>query len=162
MLEHALLMSWLSLLHMSQMMQMYITNVIYGCALEAGMHRCAWVWVGALECARVGARGCVWEEFSEYLLETWVLTSADFNTYPIRVYARWYYQTDQVQSSLTGNLVDWVQDPFPRSGKIYSAKLFCCNWIGITYVQKSAAGHFLASKVSTCHLFPQLLSTYVI
>ena len=43
MLEHALLMSWLSLLHMSQMMQMYITNVIYGCALEAGMHGCAWV-----------------------------------------------------------------------------------------------------------------------
>ena len=26
---------------------------------------------------------CVWDEFSEYLLETRVLTSADFNTYPI-------------------------------------------------------------------------------
>ena len=30
--------------------------------------------------------GYVWDEFSEYLLETRVLTSADFNTYPIRIF----------------------------------------------------------------------------
>ena len=30
-------------------------------------------------------RVCVWDEFSEYLLENWVPTSADFNTYPIRI-----------------------------------------------------------------------------
>ena len=27
----------------------------------------------------------VWDEFSEYLLETRVLTSVDFDTYPIRI-----------------------------------------------------------------------------
>ena len=42
--------------------------------LYAGMHGCAWV------C------GCMWDEFSEYLLETRVLTSADFNTYAIRIF----------------------------------------------------------------------------
>ena len=30
---------------------------------------------------------CMQDEFSEYLLETWVLTSADFNTYPIRIFS---------------------------------------------------------------------------
>ena len=47
--------------------------------------------MGVLEYARVCADVCgcahgwMWDEFSEYLLETWVLTSADFNTYPIRI-----------------------------------------------------------------------------
>ena len=31
-------------------------------------------------------RARVWNEFSEYLLETRVLTSSDFNTYPIRFF----------------------------------------------------------------------------
>ena len=34
------------------------------------------------KCLRV----CVLDEFSEYLLETRVNTSADFNTYPIRIF----------------------------------------------------------------------------
>ena len=29
---------------------------------------------------------CVWDEFSEFLLENRVPTSADFNTYPIRIF----------------------------------------------------------------------------
>ena len=29
---------------------------------------------------------CVWDEFSEYLLENRVPTSADFNTYAIRIF----------------------------------------------------------------------------
>ena len=29
---------------------------------------------------------CAWDEFSEYLLENRVPTSADFNTYPIRIF----------------------------------------------------------------------------
>ena len=45
-------------------------------------------------CARecTGLRGyaqvcaCVWDEFSEFLLENRVPTSADFNTYPIRIF----------------------------------------------------------------------------
>ena len=44
----------------------------------AGMNGYAWV------CA--GMCGCVWDEFSEYWLETWVLTSADFNMYPIWIF----------------------------------------------------------------------------
>ena len=60
---------------------------VRGCAGE-GMRRCAWVW----EWAEGGLHGCawvcayVWDEFSEFLLETRVLTSADFNTYPIRIF----------------------------------------------------------------------------
>ena len=50
---------------------------VYGygqvCAGMGGC-RCAWV------CA------CVWDEFSEFLLENRVPTSADFNTYPIRIF----------------------------------------------------------------------------
>ena len=47
-----------------------------------GVHRCA------QKCAEV--HGClqlyVWDEFSECLLETRVLTSADFNTYSVRFF----------------------------------------------------------------------------
>ena len=60
---------------------------VRGCA-GGGVHRCAWVWEGV---GRRGVRGCalvyacVWDEFSEFFLETRVLTSADFNIYPIRI-----------------------------------------------------------------------------
>ena len=46
-----------------------------------GVHWCAQVCVKVYGCLRV----CAWDEFSEYLLENWVPTSADFNTYPIRI-----------------------------------------------------------------------------
>ena len=47
-----------------------------------GVHGCGKEW------AELGARGawvyaCVWDEFSEFLLENKVPTSADFNTSPI-------------------------------------------------------------------------------
>ena len=52
-----------------------------------GMHGCAMVCIqvhadthGYALC--MGMHGCVWDEFSEYLLETRVLTSADFTSYP--------------------------------------------------------------------------------
>ena len=60
-----------------------------------GMHGCAqvcggwpggvWKYFDACEytSVRMGIGGYVWDEFSEYPLETRVLTSADFNTYPI-------------------------------------------------------------------------------
>ena len=56
------------------------------------------VWVGVRGCVRVymcawgharmcaGACWCVWDKFSEYLLENWVLTSGDLNRYPIRIF----------------------------------------------------------------------------
>ena len=39
-------------------------------------------------CVKVcgGLRVCAWDEFSKYLLENRVPTSADFNTYPIRIF----------------------------------------------------------------------------
>ena len=45
----------------------------------AGVHRCA--------CVCTGVRGYawVWDVFSEFLLENRVPTSADFNTFPIRI-----------------------------------------------------------------------------
>ena len=73
--------------------------------LCVGMHGCAWVSVSVHGCARVfagvdgysrvyaGVCGCaqvcagVWDEFSEFLLENRVPTSADFNTYPIRIFS---------------------------------------------------------------------------
>ena len=53
-----------------------------------GMRRCGWVGIGVHKCALVcgGLRVCAWDEFSEYLLENRVPTSADFNTYPIRIF----------------------------------------------------------------------------
>ena len=67
-----------------------------------GVHRCAWVDAGVCGCVYAGAGGCarIWvvgcrcawvcacvrDEFSEFLLENRVPTSADFNTYPIRIF----------------------------------------------------------------------------
>ena len=45
---------------------------------------CARVCTGLRGYARVCA--CMWDEFSEFLLENRVPTSADFNTYPIRIF----------------------------------------------------------------------------
>ena len=54
-----------------------------GGGLCGGMFRCIWyAWV----C--MGMCGSVWDEFSEYILETWVITSADFNTYLIRIFKK--------------------------------------------------------------------------
>ena len=89
----------------------HVSVGVCGCArVCAGVHRCAWVCAGMRECARVRGcvgmcgstqvcagvhwcvRGfawvyaCVWDEFSEFLLENRVPTSADFNTYPIRIF----------------------------------------------------------------------------
>ena len=68
---------------------------VHGCArVWEGVHGCARVYAGGVGCARVctGVRGyawvCVymWNEFSEFLLENRGPTSADFNTYPIRIF----------------------------------------------------------------------------
>ena len=56
---------------------------VCGC-VYAGAGGCAWVWVGGCGCAWVCA--CVRDEFSEFLLENRVPTSADFNTFPIRIF----------------------------------------------------------------------------
>ena len=53
----------------------------------AGVRRCVRVCTGVRWCVRGYAwvYACVWDEFSEFFLETRVLTSADFNIYPIRI-----------------------------------------------------------------------------
>ena len=68
------------------------------CWICAGVYRCAEVCVGVHECVQVcsgvcgyawvckGMCRCIWDEFSEYLMETRILTSADFHTYPIRIF----------------------------------------------------------------------------
>ena len=48
----------------------------------AGVHKCELVCVKVCGCLRV----CAWDEFSEYLLENRVPTSADFNTYSICIF----------------------------------------------------------------------------
>ena len=56
----------------------------------AGVHRCAQVCMDMYGCAQVctGVRGYVWvwDVFSEFLLENRVPTSADFNTFPLRIF----------------------------------------------------------------------------
>ena len=49
----------------------------------AGVHWCVQVCVKVCGCLRV----CAWDEFSEYLLENRVPTSADFNMYPIQIFS---------------------------------------------------------------------------
>ena len=58
---------------------------VCGCALVcAGVCGCVRVSSGVLKCSRVcaGVHGCA----QEYLLETRFNTSADFNTYPMRIF----------------------------------------------------------------------------
>lgn len=58
-----------------------------GCALVCGSGPgCVQVSVEVFRCMRVCMGGRVWNEFSEFLLETRILTSADFNTYPIQIF----------------------------------------------------------------------------
>ena len=63
----------------------------------AGVDGYAWVCVGMHGCTQVCTGvcvdmhgcthyACVWDEFSEFLLKNRVPTSADFNTYPIRIF----------------------------------------------------------------------------
>ena len=51
-----------------------------------------------------GVCGYVWDEFSEYLLETRVLTSADFNMYRLQIFYTsffWlFYAATQMDSAL--------------------------------------------------------------
>ena len=51
--------------------------------VSIGVHKCALVCVKVCGCLRV----CALDEFSEYQLENRVSTSADFNTYPIRIFS---------------------------------------------------------------------------
>ena len=64
---------------------------VRGCAqVCAGVRGCARVCAGVRGCAQVctGVRGYawVWDVFSEFLLENRFPTSADFNTFPIRIF----------------------------------------------------------------------------
>ena len=56
----------------------------------AGVRECAWVCAGVRGCAQVCGYAWVWDVFSEFLLENRVSTSADFNTYPIRIFLSCY------------------------------------------------------------------------
>ena len=70
-----------------------VHTVMCGCRqVWAGLGGLGWcgrmVWVGVRWCGRVCT--CVWDEFSEFLLENRVPTSADFNTYPIRIFSKYF------------------------------------------------------------------------
>ena len=53
----------------------------------ASVCRCAWICADLRECAHIcgDMHGCVWDEFSEYLLETRFLTLANHNMHPLRI-----------------------------------------------------------------------------
>ena len=77
------------------------------CGVCAGVHGCVWMSEEVHKCLQV----CVLDEFSEYLLETRVNTSADFNTYPIRIFFNKY------QSQLTTYL--------NKKDDIFSISVYC-------------------------------------
>ena len=54
--------------------------------LWVGVGGCAQVCVDMHKCVHVCV--CVWDEFSVFLPENRVPTSADFNTYPIRIFEK--------------------------------------------------------------------------
>ena len=61
------------------------------CAQVCTVHGWAWVWwkcthVCGYTWVCIGKGDCVWDEFSEYLLETRVLTSDKFTTYPKQIF----------------------------------------------------------------------------
>ena len=58
-----------------------------GCEWVVGWGVLGYVWVcgGVFRCMW-SMHECMQDEFSEYLLETRVLTSADFNMYPIQIF----------------------------------------------------------------------------
>ena len=66
--------------------------------MSVGLHKCAGVYKCSLLCAAMpGCKQvsicvcvCVWDEFSEYLLETRFLTSANYDTHPLRIFGLYY------------------------------------------------------------------------
>ena len=54
--------------------------------LMLSRHYCSMSQVSGTVCGYAWVCGCMWDEFSECLLETRVLTSADINKYPIRIF----------------------------------------------------------------------------
>ena len=67
----------------------WVSIGVQGYALVCtGVLWCAGVCGDMFRCMRIcmGVHGCVWDVFSEYHLETRVLTSVDFNTYPIPIF----------------------------------------------------------------------------
>ena len=72
----------------------------------AGVRWCAQAFMGVYRCVKVctSVHGYVWDEFSEYLLETRVLTSADFNMYHLQIFYTsffWlFYAATQMDSAL--------------------------------------------------------------
>ena len=68
----------------------YVWGVCRCVRVSVGVQVCVGVCWCARECTGVPGYAqvcaCVWDEFSEFLPENRVPTSADFNTYPIRIF----------------------------------------------------------------------------
>ena len=75
---------WPSVAESAQMCLPVGTGVRKWAQVCMSVHWCTQVCVEVSGCLRV----CVWDEFSEYLLENRVHTSADFDTYPIRIFIK--------------------------------------------------------------------------
>ena len=111
---------------------------ICGVCVGVGVFRCPWIWAGVHGCLQLSVDVCrcvqvcagmcscvlgcvdvhryVWDEFSEYLLETWVLTSADFNTYPIRIFL-------PTTTTILSSNPPWLWDYISTSSSLWWNKL---------------------------------------
>ena len=89
---------------------------------------CAQLYLGVSKCAQVCmcVCGCVWDEFSEYLLETRFLTSANYSTHPLRIVFKYNFKQKQIEYS-------WgfiIGPSFPAADPIWSwdcKKAFCLS-----------------------------------
>ena len=63
-------------------------RVCTGVRVYTSVRCCARLYLGVSKCAQVCmcVCECVWDEFSEYLLETRFLTSANYSTHPLRIF----------------------------------------------------------------------------
>ena len=117
--------------------------------------------------AVAGVRGCmwcVWDEFSEYLLETWVLTSADFNTYPIRIFW-WSYLNCKCK-----NLFEWMHWIFyrPRRNRFDSIVLMSIlilltvvEWKNYHFLEVATISDLLNSYCNQWPHPPQISNRFV-
>ena len=90
-----------------------------------GVLGCVQVWEGVHGYARVctGVRGYawVWDVFSEFLLENRVPTSADFNTFPIRIFLLHTVTIYFVVLPISNVLASWrngIASDFDMSGTL--------------------------------------------
>ena len=127
-----------------------------------GVRWCAWVCTGV--CGYAWICACVWDEFSEFLLKNRVPTSADFNTYPIRIFWKFLYFKKLTSNDFLfaswrtknckNELKKWHSDMSCEVKKaILRPSLRLAEWFYPKNVMRASKGHHSHNKGSKRHVF---------